>query len=100
MSTAVAVSSQACLRSQQQALPTAAIRQQPTRHLKPSPLAWRRDHREARYDVWREFDPEDTMRFYALRMNEVGFIEAGPNKIIANGTDWRLLNEIKRELKT
>ncbi|MFD1983878.1 ABC transporter substrate-binding protein [Mesorhizobium newzealandense] len=56
--------------------------------------------REARYDVWREFDPEDTMRFYALRMNEVGFIKAGPNKIIANGTDWRFLNEIKREMKT
>ncbi|TIL33981.1 ABC transporter substrate-binding protein [Mesorhizobium sp.] len=56
--------------------------------------------REARYDVWQEFDPEDTMRFYALRMNEVGFIKAGPNKIIANGTDWRFLNEIKREMKT
>ena len=39
------------------------------------------------------------MRFYALRMNEVGFIKAGPNKIIANGTDWRFLNELKRELK-
>ena len=56
--------------------------------------------REARYDVWREFDPEDTMRFYALRMNEVGFIKAGPNKIITSGTDWRFLDEVKRELKT
>ena len=36
--------------------------------------------REARYDVWREFDPEDTMRFYALRMNEVGFIKAEPEQ--------------------
>ena len=56
--------------------------------------------REARYDRWREFDPEDTLRFYALRMNEVGFIKTSPNDIIANGTDWRFLDELKRELKT
>lgn len=56
--------------------------------------------REARFDRWREFDPEDTMRFYALRMYEVGFIKSSPNEIIADGTDWRFLNELKRELKT
>jgi NitT/TauT family transport system substrate-binding protein len=56
--------------------------------------------REARYDRWRDFDPEDTLRFYALRMNEVGFLKASPNDIIAAGTDWRFLNELKRELKT
>jgi NitT/TauT family transport system substrate-binding protein len=54
---------------------------------------------ELPYDKWREYDPEDTMRFYALRMREVGFIKASPQKIIADGTDWRFLNEIKRELK-
>ena len=32
-------------------------------------------------------------------MNEVGFINASPNTIIAKGTDWRFLNELKRELK-
>ena len=56
--------------------------------------------REARYDRWREFDPEDTMRFYALRMQEVGLIKMSPQMIIASGTDWRFLNELKRELKT
>ena len=56
--------------------------------------------REARYDAWREFDPEDTLRFYALRMHEVGMIKSSPNKIIADGTDWRFLDELKRELKT
>lgn len=56
--------------------------------------------RDARFDRWREFDPEDTMRFYALRMRDVGFLKATPKQIIANGTDWRFLNEIKRELKT
>ncbi|MGO4838921.1 ABC transporter substrate-binding protein, partial [Rhizobiaceae sp. 2RAB30] len=56
--------------------------------------------REARFDRWREFDPEDSLRFYALRMEEVGFIKAGPDEIIADGTDWRFLEELKRELKT
>ena len=55
---------------------------------------------DSRYDRWRDFDPEDAMRFYALRMNEVGFIKTSPNDVIARGTDWRFLNELKRELKT
>ena len=52
------------------------------------------------YTSWRDFDPEDTMRFYALRLHEVGMIKSTPQEIIANGTDWRFLNELKRELKT
>jgi NitT/TauT family transport system substrate-binding protein len=56
--------------------------------------------RELPYDKWREFDAEDTIRFYALRMHEAGFIKSSPQKIIAEGTDWRFLNELKRELKT
>ena len=55
--------------------------------------------REARYDAWRDFDPDNTMRFYALRMQEVGFIKAAPNTIIAEGSDWRFFEEVKRELK-
>ena len=39
------------------------------------------------------------MRFYALRLHDVGMIKSDPKKIIAEGTDWRFLNEIKRELK-
>jgi NitT/TauT family transport system substrate-binding protein len=54
---------------------------------------------EIPYDRWREYDPEDTVRFYALRLREVGFIKSSPQKIIADGTDWRFLNELKRELK-
>jgi NitT/TauT family transport system substrate-binding protein len=56
--------------------------------------------REISYDKWREYDPEDTIRFYALRLHEVGFIKSTPQKIIAENTDWRFLNELKRELKT
>jgi NitT/TauT family transport system substrate-binding protein len=51
------------------------------------------------YGAWREYDAEDTMRFYALRLHELGMIKSSPQKIIANGTDWRFLNQVKRELK-
>jgi NitT/TauT family transport system substrate-binding protein len=55
---------------------------------------------ELRYDVWRDFDAEDTVRFYALRLQEAGIIKSSPQKLIAEHTDWRFLNELKRELKT
>jgi NitT/TauT family transport system substrate-binding protein len=55
--------------------------------------------RENAYDKWREYDAEDTVRFYALRLHEAGFIKSSPQKIIAENTDWRFLNELKRELK-
>lgn len=51
------------------------------------------------YDRWREANPEDTLRFHALRLHEVGMIKSSPQKIIAQGTDWRFLNELKKELK-
>jgi NitT/TauT family transport system substrate-binding protein len=55
--------------------------------------------KELPYDKWREYDPEDTLRFYALRLHEAGLIKATPQKLIAESADWRFLNEIKRELK-
>jgi NitT/TauT family transport system substrate-binding protein len=55
--------------------------------------------KEVPYNKWREYDPEDTIRFYSLRLREAGMIKASPNKIIADATDWRLLNQLKRELK-
>jgi NitT/TauT family transport system substrate-binding protein len=51
------------------------------------------------YDKWREYDAEDTMRFYGLRLHEIGMIKSNPQKIIAENADWRFLNELKRELK-
>jgi len=52
------------------------------------------------YGKWRQYDPEDTLRFYALRLHEAGMIKSTPQKIIAQGTEWRFLNELKKELKT
>ncbi|MBV8337125.1 MAG: hypothetical protein JO358_17155 [Alphaproteobacteria bacterium] len=54
---------------------------------------------ETYFDKWREYDPEDTMRFYALRLRDAGLIKTIPTKIIAETTDWRFFNELKRELK-
>ncbi len=51
------------------------------------------------YARWRDYSPEDTVRFYALRLHEAGMIKSTPQKIIAQGTDWRFLTELKRELK-
>jgi NitT/TauT family transport system substrate-binding protein len=55
--------------------------------------------KEISYARWREYDPEDAIRFYSLRLRESGFIKATPNKILADGTDWRFLKELNRELK-
>ena len=54
---------------------------------------------EIPYGQWRDYDPEDSLRFYALRMHELGFIKNSPQKIIDNNTDWRFFNQLKRELK-
>jgi NitT/TauT family transport system substrate-binding protein len=54
---------------------------------------------EVPYSSWREYDPEDTLRFYALRLHEARMITSNPHKLIAEGTDWRFVNELKRELK-
>ena len=55
--------------------------------------------KELPYLQWREYDAEDTIRFYALRLQETAMIQRTPQQIIAQGTDWRFLNELKRELK-
>jgi len=55
--------------------------------------------KELPYARWREYDAADTVRFFSLRLNEVGFIKSSPQKILAQGTDWRFLNELRKELK-
>jgi len=51
------------------------------------------------FGKWRNYDPEDTVRFYSLRLHEVGMIKSSPQKIISQGTDWRIIRELKKELK-
>jgi NitT/TauT family transport system substrate-binding protein len=51
------------------------------------------------YGRWREYDAEDTVRFWSLRLHEAGMIKSSPQKIISQGTDWRFWKELKKELK-
>ena len=55
--------------------------------------------KEIPYNRWRSYDSADTIRFYALRLNEVGMIKSNPQTILAQGTDWRFVNDLKKELK-
>jgi NitT/TauT family transport system substrate-binding protein len=55
--------------------------------------------RELPYARWRAYDPADTIRVDALRLHDAGMIKSPPQKLIAQGTDWRFLTELKNELK-
>lgn len=55
---------------------------------------------EIGYANWQQYDVEDTVRFYSLRLHEAGMIKSSPQKILAQNTDWRFFNALKRELKT
>lgn len=55
--------------------------------------------KELPYRTWRQFSPENTVRFYAIRLYELGIVKSDPKKLIAQGTHWRTLNELKKELK-
>jgi len=55
--------------------------------------------RDNLFDKWHDYDAEDTVRFYALRLHDVGFIKSNPQQLISQGTDWRFFNELRRELK-
>jgi NitT/TauT family transport system substrate-binding protein len=55
--------------------------------------------RETPYGKWRDYDPEDSVRFWALRLHEAGFIKSNPKKIVGQSTDVRFFNELKKELK-
>jgi NitT/TauT family transport system substrate-binding protein len=51
------------------------------------------------YGGWRDYGAEDSVRFYALRLHDLGFVKSSPQKILAEGTDFRFFDELKRELK-
>jgi NitT/TauT family transport system substrate-binding protein len=54
--------------------------------------------REIPYDKWRHYNPEDTVRYYALRLREFGAIKHSPKEIISKNTDWSHLKSLKNEL--
>ena len=52
------------------------------------------------YGAWRDYDPIATVLFFALRMHEAGIIASTPSEIVARGTDFSLLDELRREMKS
>ncbi|HEV3363275.1 MAG TPA: ABC transporter substrate-binding protein [Acidimicrobiia bacterium] len=54
--------------------------------------------KEMPYNVWRDFDPVDSVRFYALRLKEAGVIKTTPAEIIKRGTDFRYFTQLRKEL--
>jgi NitT/TauT family transport system substrate-binding protein len=50
--------------------------------------------------IWRDFDPVDSVRFYALRMKQAGLIKSTPEEILKRGTDFRYLTQLRKELQS
>jgi NitT/TauT family transport system substrate-binding protein len=50
------------------------------------------------YD-WREFDPEDTLRFYTLRLRDAKLIKKSPQQILDEGSDLAYFRQLRKELK-
>jgi len=55
--------------------------------------------KEIPYGRWREYNPEDTIRFYALRMRETGMMKTNPQQFIDEHTDWRFIKELKKDFR-
>jgi NitT/TauT family transport system substrate-binding protein len=54
---------------------------------------------ESNFGSWRTHDPADAMRFHGVRLHDVGLIRSSPKELIARGSDWRFLEELRLELK-
>jgi len=47
---------------------------------------------------WRELDPEETLRFFALKLADVKLVKSTPQQIIAQGSDVKYLRQLQKEL--
>jgi len=56
--------------------------------------------RELPFGKWRDFNPEETLRFYALRLREAEMVKNSPQKIIASGSDWRIVDRLRKEMRS
>ena len=79
--------------------PDLAVKAYMNQGFKPNPDVARQAIKELPFGRWRDYNPEETVRFYALRLREAEMVKGSPQKIIAQGTDWRIWNELKKELK-
>ena len=54
--------------------------------------------RDLSYD-WRELDPEETLRFFALRLADAKLVKMTSQQIIAQGSDFAYMRQLRTELK-
>jgi NitT/TauT family transport system substrate-binding protein len=50
------------------------------------------------YDKWRHYSPEDSIRFWALRLKEIRVIKHTPQEYISKNTDWSHIASLKDEM--
>ena len=50
------------------------------------------------YD-WRELDPEETLRFFAVRLADAKLVKSTSQQIIAQGSDFAYMRPLRSELK-
>jgi NitT/TauT family transport system substrate-binding protein len=48
---------------------------------------------------WREFDPEETLRFFALRLSDAKLVKKSPQQIIVEGTDFTYFRQLRKDLR-
>ena len=79
--------------------PDLAVKTYMQQGFRPDPNVARQAMRELPFGRWRDYNPEETVRFYALRLREAEMVRGSPQRIIAQGTDWQIWNALKKELK-
>jgi NitT/TauT family transport system substrate-binding protein len=48
---------------------------------------------------WRDIDPEETLRFFALRLADANLVKSTSQQIIAQGSDFAYMRQLRSELK-
>jgi NitT/TauT family transport system substrate-binding protein len=48
---------------------------------------------------WRDYDPEETLRFFALRLRDAKLIKKSPQQVIDEGSDFAYFRQLRKELK-
>ena len=48
---------------------------------------------------WRDYDPADSLRYFALQLADAKLLKKTPSQIIADGTDFAFFRQMQKELK-
>jgi NitT/TauT family transport system substrate-binding protein len=47
---------------------------------------------------WRQYDPDDTVRFFALRLADAKLVKKTPQQILTDGADFAYFRQLRKEL--